>query len=140
VPRYRRIGFENSTSPSSAATSRKRGTGATGGSASLHPGTAPKEGDSCARAPASEPGLLVSAEMKERTTAGGSMLFTRQTGPLLSAKAKRRIYRGRWRAPHAVDWSAAFGRDEEAHLPRVEACSSRGGSPSPHMEADARRV
>jgi hypothetical protein len=63
----------------------------------------PKEGDSWARAPMSEPGLLVSAGVKRRTTAGGSMLFMRRTGPLLSAETKGRICRGRWRAPHAVD-------------------------------------
>jgi hypothetical protein len=97
------------------------------------------EDDSWARAPASETGLLLLAE------------------------TKRRIYRGRWRALHAADWSSAFGGDEEAHLPRAVACSSRGdsglllsaeeahlpravacsscgGSPSPHTEADARRV
>jgi hypothetical protein len=65
------------------------------------------------------------------------MLLTRQTGLLLSAETKRRIYCGRWRAPHAVDWSAAFGGDGGAHLPRAVACPSRGGSPSPHTEADA---
>jgi hypothetical protein len=79
-------------------------------------------------------------DVKGRTTVGGSMLFTRWTVPLLSAGTKRRIYRGRWCAPHVADWSAAFGRDEEAHLPRAVACSSRGGSPSPHTKADARRV
>jgi hypothetical protein len=68
------------------------------------------------------------------------MLLTRQTGLLLSAETKRRIYCGRWRAPHAVDWSAAFGGDGGAHLPRAVACPSRGGSPSPHTEADAQRV
>jgi hypothetical protein len=71
---------------------------------------------------------------------GGGVHLTRWTGPLLSAETERHIYRGRWRAPHAADWSAAFGGDGEAHLPRVVACSSCGGSPSPHTEADARRV
>jgi hypothetical protein len=104
-----------------------------------------------------ETGSLLSVEMKRRTTAGGSMLFTWRTGPLPSAETKRRIYHGRWRAFHAADWSAAFDRneeayllravacssrggDEEAHLPRAVVCSSLGGSPSPHTEADARRV
>jgi hypothetical protein len=54
-------------------------------------GLAPKEGDSWARTPMSEPGLLVLAE------------------------TKRCIYRGRWRAPHAADWSSAFGGGEETH-------------------------
>jgi hypothetical protein len=90
--------------------------------------------------PASEPGLSVSAEMTGRTTAGGSMLFMRRTGPLLSVETKRRIYRGRWHAPHTADLCAAFGRDGEAHLPWAMAWSSSGGSPSPHPEADARRV
>jgi hypothetical protein len=122
------------------------------------------EDDSWARAPMPETGSLLSVEMKRRTTAGGSMLFTRRTGPLprprrrgaftagggvlltrrtgllSSAETKRRIYRGQWRAPHAAEWSAAFGGDEEAHLPRAVVCSSLGGSPSPHTEADARRV
>jgi hypothetical protein len=98
------------------------------------------EDDSWPRAPMLETGPLLSVEMKRRTTVGGSMLFTRQTGPLPSAETKRRIYRGWWRAPHAADWSAAFGGDEEAHLPRAVACSSLDGSPSPHTEADARRV
>jgi hypothetical protein len=77
--------------------------------------------------PVSELGLLVSAEMKGRTTAGGSMLSTRWTGPLLSAETKRCIYRGWWRAPHAADWCAAFGRDEEAHLPRAVAAAFLDG-------------
>jgi hypothetical protein len=38
----------------------------------------PKEDDSWARAPVSETGPLVSAEMKRRTTAGGGSLLTRQ--------------------------------------------------------------
>jgi hypothetical protein len=60
------------------------------------------EDDSWARAPLPETGLLVSAEVMRRTTAGGSMLFTQRTGLLLSAETKRRIYRGRWLAPHTV--------------------------------------
>jgi hypothetical protein len=39
---------------------------------------APKEDDSWARAPASETGLLVSAEVKRRTTAGGGVLLTQR--------------------------------------------------------------
>jgi hypothetical protein len=58
------------------------------------------EDDSWAWAPVPETGLLVSAEVKRRTTTSGSMLFTQRTGLLLSAETKRRIYRGRWRAPH----------------------------------------
>jgi hypothetical protein len=61
------------------------------------------EDDSRARAPVPESGLLVSAEVKRRTTTGGSMLFTRRTGPLLSAETKRRIYHEWWRTPHAAD-------------------------------------
>jgi hypothetical protein len=38
----------------------------------------PKEYDSWARAPMSGTGLLVSAEVKRRTTAGGDLLLTRQ--------------------------------------------------------------
>jgi hypothetical protein len=60
------------------------------------------EDDSWAQAPVLETGLLVSAEVKRRTTAGGSILFTQRTGLLLSAETKRRIYRGRWLAPHAA--------------------------------------
>jgi hypothetical protein len=60
------------------------------------------EDDSWARAPVPETGLLVSVEVKRRTTAGGSMLFTQRTGLLLSAETKRRIFRERWRAPHAA--------------------------------------
>jgi hypothetical protein len=60
------------------------------------------EDDSWARAPVPETGLLVSAEVKRRTTVGSSMLFTPQTGLLLSAETKRHIYHGRWRAPHVV--------------------------------------
>jgi hypothetical protein len=60
------------------------------------------EDDSWAWAPVLETGLLVSAEVKRRTTAGGSMLFMQRTGLLLSTETKRHIYRGRWRAPHAA--------------------------------------
>jgi hypothetical protein len=44
VSRYRRIGFENSPSLSSAAAPRRRGTGLSGGSTSLHPGTGAQGG------------------------------------------------------------------------------------------------
>jgi hypothetical protein len=49
-----------------------------------------------------EAGPLVSAEVKRRTTAGGSTYFTQRTGQLLSAETKRHIYHGWWRAPHAA--------------------------------------
>jgi hypothetical protein len=74
------------------------------------------EDDSWAQAPMLETSLLLSAEIKRHTTAGGSMLFTRWTGPLPLAETKRRIYRRRWRDPHAVGWSSL------------------------HTEADVRRV
>ena len=60
------------------------------------------EDDSWARAPVPETGLLVSAEVKRRTTTGGSMLFTQWTSLLLSAETKRCIYHGQWRAPYAA--------------------------------------
>jgi hypothetical protein len=41
-------------------------------------GPAPKEDDSWARAPVSETGLLVSAEVKRRTTVGGGLLLSRR--------------------------------------------------------------
>jgi hypothetical protein len=63
------------------------------------------EDDSWAWAPRPETDPLLSVEMKRRTTACGSMLFTRRTVPLPSAETKRRIYRERWRVPHAVNWS-----------------------------------
>jgi hypothetical protein len=85
------------------------------------------EGDSWAQVPVLEPGLLVSAEMKGRITADGSMLSMRRTGPRLSVETKRCIYRGWWRAPHVADLSAAFGRDEEAHLPRAVAAAFLDG-------------
>ena len=51
----------------------------------------PKKHDSWAQASVPEAGpLLVSAEVKRRTTAGGGVLLTRQTGPLLSVEVKRR--------------------------------------------------
>jgi hypothetical protein len=41
-------------------------------------GPTPKEHDSWARTPAPEAGLLVSAEVKRRTTAGGGVLLTQR--------------------------------------------------------------
>jgi hypothetical protein len=60
------------------------------------------EDDLWARPPVLVTGLLVSAEVKRRTTAGGSMLFTQRTGLLLSMETKRHIYHGWWCAPHAA--------------------------------------
>jgi hypothetical protein len=54
----------------------------------------PKEDDSWARAPVSETGSLVSAEVRRRTTIGGGALLTRQIGLLLLAEVKRRITAG----------------------------------------------
>jgi hypothetical protein len=58
-------------------------------------GSTPKEHDSWARAfvPEADP-LLISAEVKRCTTAGGGVLLTRQTGLLLSAEVKRRTTAG----------------------------------------------
>jgi hypothetical protein len=72
------IGFENLTSPSSVAAPRRRGIGASGGSASLYSGTGAQGGDSWAQALVSETGLSVSVGAKRHTTAGGGTLFTRR--------------------------------------------------------------
>jgi hypothetical protein len=66
-------------------------------------GSTPTEHDSWAQTPVPEAGpLLVSAEVKRRTTAGGGVLLTQQTGPLLSSEVNEMHYRRRWRAPHAA--------------------------------------
>jgi hypothetical protein len=44
VPRYRCIGFGNSPSQSFVVATRRRGTGASGGATSLHPGTGAQGG------------------------------------------------------------------------------------------------
>jgi hypothetical protein len=59
----------------------RRGTGASGGSTSLYPGTDAREDDSWARPHVSETGLLVSAGVKRHTTAGGSLLLCGDSPP-----------------------------------------------------------
>jgi hypothetical protein len=111
----RYIGFENLTSPSSAAAPRRRlhwREWRFGFSVDCTQEPAPKEGDSWTRAPMLEPGL-VSTEVKRRTTAGGGVI------------------------PQAVDWSAAFGRGEETHhrgwwrAPYAAVCLCRTRRPTP---------
>jgi hypothetical protein len=83
---------------------------------------APKEGDSWARAPMSESGLLVSTEVKRHTTAGGGVLLTRQTGPLLSAEVKRHTTAG---GGMLLTWRFAFF----AHGGRRPRSMTRGPGP-----------
>jgi hypothetical protein len=99
----------------------------------------PGEYDSWARAPVPEAGPLLSTEVKRRTTTGGGMLFTRRFA--FSAHGSQRpksMTRGP--RPPRQGLGCCFQRRRRGALPRAVACSSRGGSPSPHTEADAQGV
>jgi hypothetical protein len=99
----------------------------------------PEEYDSWARAPVSETGSLLSAEVKRRITAGGGVLLSRRFA--FSAHGGRRP-KSMTRGPRSPcqRLGRCFRRRRRGALPQAVACSSRGGSPSPRMEADARRV
>jgi hypothetical protein len=100
---------------------------------------APKEDDSWARAPALETRLLVSAEVKRRTTAGGSVLLTRRFA-FSTHRGQRLKSMTRGPRPPCQRLDHCFQRRRRGTLPRVVACSSRGDSPSTHTEADAQGV
>jgi hypothetical protein len=77
----------------------------------------PMEDDLWSRAPMSETGLLVLAEVKRHTIADGGVLLTRWFA--FSAHGGRRprsMTHGP--GPRVRGWVAAFGRDEEAHYRR----------------------
>jgi hypothetical protein len=95
--------------------------------------------DSWAQGPVSETGLLVSAEVKRRTTADGGVLLTRRFA--FSAHGDRRprsMTRGP--GPPCQGLGHCFWRRWRGALPQTVACSSRGGSPSLRTEADAQGV
>jgi hypothetical protein len=77
----------------------------------------PKEYDSWARAPMSEAGSLLSAEMKRRITACGGVFLTRRFAfSAHRGRHPRSMTRGP--GPRARGWAAVFGGDEEAHYLR----------------------
>jgi hypothetical protein len=128
-------GFENSPSLSSVAALRRHGTGASGGSTSLHPGTATQGGDPWAWALAIELGLLVSVEMKGHTTTAGGVLLTRRLAS----------------SPHGGRHPRSMTHGPEPPCQRLDRCpwrrrrgaanrSSHGSSPSAHQEAIAPAV
>jgi hypothetical protein len=97
------------------------------------------EDDSWAWAPVSETGLLVSAEVKRRTTADGGVLLTRRFA--FSAHEDRRprsMTHGP--GPPCQRLGRCFRRRRRGALPQIVACSSRGGLPSLRMEVDAQGV
>jgi hypothetical protein len=103
----------------------------------------PKEYDSWAWAPVSEAGPLLSVETKRHTTADGSVLFTWWfTFSAHGGRRPRSMTRGP--GPRVRGLVAAFGRcfrqRRRGALPQTVACSSHGGSPSLHTEANAQGV
>jgi hypothetical protein len=86
-----------------------------------------------------EVGPLLSVETKRRTTADGSVLLTRRF--TLSAHGDRRP-RSMTDGPEppCQRLGRCIWRRQRGALPQTVACSSRGGSPSPHTVADAQGV
>jgi hypothetical protein len=89
----------------------------------------PKEDDSWARAPVSDTGLLVLAEVKRRTTAGGGSLLTRR----FAFSALRRP------TPKEYDSWARAPVPEVGPLLLAE-MKRHGGSPSSHTGTNAQGV
>jgi hypothetical protein len=89
--------------------------------------------------PVLEVGSLLLAEMKRRITSGGGVLLMRRFA--FSAHGGRRprsMTRGP--GPPCQRLGRCFRRRRRGALPQAVVYSSRSGSPSPHMEADAQGV
>jgi hypothetical protein len=72
----------------------------------------PKEYDSWARAPVPEAGLLLSAEVKRRITAGGGVLLTRWFAfSAHGGQLPRSMTRGPWPPCQRLATQARVGRD-----------------------------
>jgi hypothetical protein len=96
---------------------------------------APREDDSWAQAPVSKTGLLVSAEVKRRTTMGGGLLLSRWfTFFALGDRRPRSMTRGP--GPPVSEAGPLLS----VEMKRRGARSLRGGSPSSHTETDAQGV
>jgi hypothetical protein len=86
-----------------------------------------------------EAGPLLSAETKRRTTADGSVLLMRRfTLSAHGGRCPRSMTRGP--GPPCQRLGRCFRRRQRGALPQTVAYCSRGGSPSPHTEADVQGV